>query len=131
MLIANNSKIGNSIRDWIDPEDYAQESKDQQKTRALAFRDKERGVRGFQDYREAVEWNKLSRRERKELLQEQELEYAEEWPEEEYYEVPRTEYQPRPEFSMAQYETNQYSEDTLNRLYIRQKYGFEDDFDKE
>ena len=45
--------------------------------------------------------------------------------------MPRTEYQPRPEFSMAQYQADQYSEDTLNRLYIRDKYGYEDDFDKD
>ena len=32
---------------------------------------------------------------------------------------------------MAQYQTNQYSEDTLNRLYIREKYGYEDNFDKD
>ena len=49
-------------------------------------------MKGFQDYRDDVEWNKLSRREQKELLYEQEMEYTEELPEEEYYEAPRTEY---------------------------------------
>ena len=101
MLVPNNPKIYKSVQDWVDPDNYAQESADQQKTRNLAFRDRNRGVKGFQDYRDDVEWNKISRRERKELLQEQEFQYAEEQQEEDYYEAPRTEYQPSPEFSMV------------------------------